>query len=99
MRVKRESGENPERCSHCVREFFLKPLGNREGRKTMNEVRRPACHVDDLICCLRIGFPAIMYTGRIPLYPVVYMNNVVENCRSNAAVLYCNNITKKEEES
>ena len=20
--VKRESGENPERCSHCVREFF-----------------------------------------------------------------------------
>ena len=21
-RVKRESGESPERCSHCVREFF-----------------------------------------------------------------------------
>ena len=33
------------------------------------------------------------------LYPVLYMKTVEENCRSNAAVLYCNNITKKEEES
>jgi len=79
--------------------FSLNHWKTGKERETLNEVRRPACHVDDRICCLRIGFPAIMYTGRIPLYPVVYMNNVVENCRSNAAVLYCNNITKKEEES
>lgn len=27
-----ESGENPERASHCERESVFKPLGNREGK-------------------------------------------------------------------
>lgn len=30
--IKRESGENPERCRHCVPELRAYPLGNREGR-------------------------------------------------------------------
>jgi hypothetical protein len=41
--VKRESGENPERSRHCVREFAfisLSILGKR--KRAMIEVRRPA---------------------------------------------------------
>ena len=40
MMHKRESGENPERCRHCVRELLQSPLGNREGEAVLNEVRR-----------------------------------------------------------
>ena len=39
MMHKRESGENPERCRHCVRELLQSPLGNREGEAVLNEVR------------------------------------------------------------
>ena len=39
---KRESGENPERCRHCVRELLQSPLGNREGEAALTEVRRTA---------------------------------------------------------
>lgn len=42
MMHKRESGENPERCRHCVRELLQSPLGNREGEAVLNEVRRTA---------------------------------------------------------
>lgn len=42
MMHKRESGENPERCRHCVRELLQSPLGDREGESAMNEVRRTA---------------------------------------------------------
>ena len=31
MMHKRESGVNPERCRHCVRELLQSPLGDREG--------------------------------------------------------------------
>lgn len=42
MMRKRESGVNPERCRHCVRELLRSPLGNREGEAVMTEVRRTA---------------------------------------------------------
>ena len=42
MMHKRESGENPERCRHCVWELLSKPLGDREGRAVMIKVRRTA---------------------------------------------------------
>ncbi len=42
MTHKRESGVNPERCRHCVRELLQSPLGDREGESAMNEVRRTA---------------------------------------------------------
>ena len=41
--VKRESGENPERSRHCVREFAFKNtefIG--KGKQALIEVRRPA---------------------------------------------------------
>ncbi len=46
-RVKRESGVNPERCSHCVRESLLLPLGNREGAKDDDRSQET---------CLRVEF-------------------------------------------
>ena len=42
MMRKRESGESPERCRHCVRELLQSPLGNREGGAVLTEVRRTA---------------------------------------------------------
>ena len=39
---KRESGENPERCRHCVWELLSRPLGDREGEAVMIKVRRTA---------------------------------------------------------
>lgn len=41
-RVKRESGVNPERYSHCVRESSASHWETGKGRPAMIEVRRPA---------------------------------------------------------
>ena len=40
--MKRESGANPERCSHCVRERPANHWETGKGNAVMNEVRRPA---------------------------------------------------------
>ncbi len=41
--VKRESGENPERSRHCVREFvFISLINFGKREQALIEVRRPA---------------------------------------------------------
>ena len=50
MMHKRESGENPERCRHCVRELLQSPLGNREGEAVLERSQENCLGVELWVC-------------------------------------------------
>ena len=56
--MKRESGVNPERYSHCVRESSAIPLGNREGQTCDDRSQETCLGVEFQIRCLRVDLPA-----------------------------------------
>lgn len=59
--VKREPGENPGRCSHCVRELQVTdPPGNREGIRSVEQSQETCLSVEYQICCTRIDFLTIV---------------------------------------
>ena len=68
--MKRESGVNPERCSHCVRERRCKPLGNREGQRSKERSQETCLGVESRIRCPRVGLPASLYG--LPLWKTTF---------------------------
>ena len=55
MMHKRESGENPERCRHCVWELlFVQSLGNWEEKSREEQSQETCLYVESQICGPRI---------------------------------------------
>ena len=99
-RVKRESGENPERCSHCVRERTCKgsagparwpvcaslPLGNREGQGREERSQETCLGVESQIRCPRVGLPASLYG--LPLWKTTFDTARENGCASAAVFIF-----------
>lgn len=49
--MKREPGENPGRCRHCVRPLLCIPMGNREGYSGNGRSQETCLHSEEIDVC------------------------------------------------